>query len=61
MAVAVATALMVSTVDASIFNGVDDAGERAVVVHRTTGPADPAAGGAMDLRVMRLVDDVMCP
>ncbi|WP_327010292.1 beta-lactamase family protein [Dactylosporangium sp. NBC_01737] len=44
----------------STFNGVDDAGRTAVVVYRTTGLADPVKGGAMDARVMRLVDDVMC-
>ena len=44
----------------STFNGVDDAGDTAVVVYRTTALADPAVNGAMDLRVMRLVDDVMC-
>ncbi len=44
----------------STFNGVDGDGDRAVVVYRTTALADPAAGGAMDARVLRLVDDVMC-
>ena len=44
----------------STFNGVDDTGTKAVVVYRTTGLADPAQGGAMDGRVMRLVDDVLC-
>lgn len=44
----------------STFNGVDDGGDRAVVVYRTTGLADPAASGAMDGRVIRLVDDIMC-
>ncbi|MET7419478.1 hypothetical protein [Dactylosporangium sp. NPDC005555] len=41
----------------STFNGVDDSGSKAVVVYRTTGLT---SGDALDGRVMRLVDDVMC-
>ncbi|MFG2044102.1 serine hydrolase domain-containing protein [Dactylosporangium sp. NPDC048998] len=43
----------------STFNGVSDSGDRAVVVYRTTGLADPAAGGALDARALALVEHVM--
>ena len=41
-------------------NGVTGDGDRAVVLYRTTGLADPAAGAAMDGRALRLLDDVVC-
>jgi len=44
----------------STFNGVTAAGDRAVVIYRTTGLADPGAGDALDARAVQLVDDVLC-
>ena len=47
-------------VGTSTFNGVTGAGDRAVVLYRTTGLADEAPSAAVDNRVLRLVDDVLC-
>ncbi|WP_249998056.1 serine hydrolase domain-containing protein [Actinoplanes sp. M2I2] len=47
-------------VGTSTFNGVSRAGDRAVVLYRTTGLADPAPSAAVDNRILRLVTDVLC-
>ncbi|MCM4082883.1 serine hydrolase domain-containing protein [Paractinoplanes hotanensis] len=47
-------------VGTSTFNGVTGAGDRAVVLYRTTGLADQAPSAAVDNRILRLVDDVLC-
>ena len=44
----------------STFNGVTDAGDRAVVLYRTTGLADAAKSAAVDERILRVVDGVLC-
>ncbi|WP_250030687.1 serine hydrolase domain-containing protein [Paractinoplanes maris] len=47
-------------VGTSTFNGVTGPGDRAVVLYRTTGLADEARSAAVDNRIIRLVNDVIC-
>jgi D-alanyl-D-alanine carboxypeptidase len=44
----------------STVNAVTARGDRAVVIYRNTGLADPAAGNALDERAFRLMDEVIC-
>jgi D-alanyl-D-alanine carboxypeptidase len=44
----------------STVNAVNESGDRAVVLYRTTALADPATGAAIDNRTFRLMDEVMC-
>jgi D-alanyl-D-alanine carboxypeptidase len=44
----------------STVNAVDESGDRAAVLYRTTALADPATGAAIDARAFRLLDEVMC-
>ncbi len=47
-------------VGTSTFNGVTGDGSKAVVLYRTTGLADEAAGEAVDKRVLQVVNDALC-
>jgi D-alanyl-D-alanine carboxypeptidase len=44
----------------STMSAVTEDGDRAAVVYRTTGLADPAVDGAMLQRTFRLMDDLVC-